>query len=136
VNAPIRVVAGVLVRDGRVLAARRGPGRPLAGYWEFPGGKVEDGETDPAALQRELAEELALQVQVGGLVAESLWTGGTKPILLVAYACQIEAGAEPSGTDHDAFLWVQSDAIADLGWAPADVPLLPAVLSELSKEQP
>src|SRR5206468_11634339 len=69
VNDPIRVVAGVLVRDGKALVCKRSPVRPHAGKWEFPGGKAEPGETLAETLRRELREELGIVAEIG----EELW---------------------------------------------------------------
>lgn len=124
-RAPVRVVAAAIVRDGRVFAARRGPHVARPGLWELPGGKVEPGEDDRAALARELAEELALDASVGAYVAEAVHDYGDVAIRLVAYACV--ADGEPVLTDHDAVRWVDADGLDGLAWAPADVPLLDGV---------
>lgn len=87
--------------------ARRGPGRHHAGLWEFPGGKIESGETPEQALVRELEEELALQVKVGSVLA----TVSDERIELIAYLAQIEAGT-PTLRDHDQICWVRS---SDMG---------------------
>ncbi|TVQ91673.1 MAG: (deoxy)nucleoside triphosphate pyrophosphohydrolase [Deltaproteobacteria bacterium] len=130
--SPLRVVAGVLIRRGAVLAALRGPGRPLAGSWEFPGGKVEDGESDRAALRRELREELDIDVEVGERLGISRWSGGRRPILLVAYRCVLTLG-EPIATEHEALAWLRPHELGSVPWAPADIPLLPSVERALSR---
>ncbi len=121
----LRVVGAAIFRGNTVLAARRGPGRALAGFWEFPGGKVEPGESDAAALAREIAEELGLVVDVGPALGESrhAWSGGE--ICLVVHACR--ADGEPAPTDHDAVRWLGPEDLESVNWAPADLPLLPAV---------
>lgn len=124
--SPLRVVAGAIVREGRVLAALRAPGRPLAGCWELPGGKVEDGESDAAALVRELREELAATVEVQELLAVSLWEGGPRPLALVAYRCALVIG-EPVAREHAELAWLTGAELAGRRWAPADVPLLAAL---------
>ena len=83
----IRVVAGVVVEDGRMMVALRGPGMAHAGLWELPGGKVEPGEDDAVALARELAEELGIQVRVGGHVGTSEVPIGARTIQMHAYRC-------------------------------------------------
>jgi 8-oxo-dGTP diphosphatase len=123
VSDTIRVVAGVLMRTGRVLVALRGPGRPFAGQWEFPGGKVEPGEDDRTALARELHEELAIRVEVGDRLGES--RHGT--LHLLAYRCTLQAG-EPVALEHESIRWALPEELAALPWAPLDVPILDAVL--------
>jgi 8-oxo-dGTP diphosphatase len=121
----IRVVGAAIFRGDRVLAARRGPDRALAGMWEFPGGKVEPGESDRDALIREIAEELGLAVEVG----EPLGVSEHGPIALAVYACT--ASGEPAPTEHEAIRWLAADALDSVVWAPADVPLLAAVEKRL-----
>lgn len=123
------MVAGVIVRGGRVLVALRAPDMPLAGRWEFPGGKVEPGESDQAALARELGEELAVEVAVGPWLAESVTVQGATRIHLVAYRCALRAG-EPVPVQHAEIRWVAGEELDTLGWASADVPLLDAVRPE------
>ena len=129
----VRVVAAVWVRDGRVLAAQRGPGQSSAGLWELPGGKVEAGETDDAALVREIAEELACPIEV---VGDSLGTSEhTYPhvrVHVVAYpvrgvACEGGSDAEPMMTEHSALRWLAAHELHEVDWVPADTALLQAV---------
>jgi 8-oxo-dGTP diphosphatase len=123
----LHVVAGVLLRDGRVLAARRGPGTGArAGLWEFPGGKVEPGETPEQALVRELREELSVEVTVDERLAESLHDYDDLSLRLVAYLAHITKG-EPQAGEHDALRWLKPDELPSLAWAPADVPFLPVI---------
>lgn len=131
-NREIRVVAAAIVRDGRVLAALRGPDMRLAGHWELPGGKVEAGEGDRDALRREIAEELGVEVRVGDGLGESVFAYDAVTVRLVAYTCSVEAG-EPVPTEHAEVRWVGADELDALLWAPADVPLLAAVRERLSR---
>jgi 8-oxo-dGTP diphosphatase len=115
------VVGAAIVRDGRVLAARRTTPPEAAGRWEFPGGKVEPDETPDAALVREIAEELGCTVEV---VA---WLPGAVPIgvrhtLTVALA-RIVAG-EPVPHEHDAVRWLGPDELGDVDWLEPDRPFL------------
>ncbi len=125
----LRVVGAALFRDDRVLAARRGPDRPQAGLWEFPGGKVEPGETDAVALARELREELGLEARVGARLGESSFTRPRGDLLLVVYRC--EADGEPQLTEHDAVRWLSADELDSIAWCPPDLPLLDAVRAAL-----
>lgn len=121
-NPPLRVVAAVIQRDNTLLACRRGPGRRLAGKWEFPGGKVEDGESDRAALVREIQEELAVEVRVDGHITTDDWTAGEQTIRLACYACSLVAAEPSSSTDHDQIAWISETQLRDYDWAPADLP--------------
>jgi len=119
----IDVVAAVIERGSRYLIARRAPHKHLAGYWEFPGGKVEPGETPEAALARELAEEFGVDASVGGRVGVSVHDDGTTIVRLTAYRARV-ADEIVSSTDHDRLEWVTRESLSDYRLAPADVPLL------------
>jgi 8-oxo-dGTP diphosphatase len=125
---PIRVVAAVIQRDGKILACRRAPHKSLAGLWEFPGGKVEPGETDEVALAREILEELEIEITVGEFIGESVAPAGEAMIQLNAYWAQTNAGGEVSSTDHDLMEWFAPADLETVTWAPADVPFLTLVL--------
>ncbi len=124
---PIRVVAAVIVRDGKVLACLRAPHKSLAGLWEFPGGKVEPGESDEIALAREIREELGIDITVGEFIAESVAPAGETMIHLNAYWAETTADGGILSTDHDLLEWLSPKDFSDYEWAPADVPLLRAV---------
>ena len=124
----VQVVGAALVRDGRVLAARRTGPAHLAGMWEFPGGKVEEGETDQEALVRELEEELAVGVEIGGRVGPELVLG--ENAVMRVYLATLVRG-EPQLTDHDAHVWLAADELYDVPWIPADAPALTAVEAQL-----
>ncbi|NOY26844.1 MAG: (deoxy)nucleoside triphosphate pyrophosphohydrolase [Oligoflexia bacterium] len=126
-TAPIRVVAAVLVRQGRVLAARRPLHKSQGGLWELPGGKVEDAETDATALARELREELAIDVSVHERLAQNVHAYDHQTVRLVALRCELLDG-QPRALEHLALRWLGADELDSVTWAPADLPLLPAVL--------
>jgi 8-oxo-dGTP diphosphatase len=122
------VVGAAILRDGRVLAARRTSPPELAGRWEFPGGKVEPGESPAAALERELREELGCAVRVTG------WLAGTTPIgttheLSVATVALLDG--EPAPTEHDVVRWLGADELDDVDWLEPDLPFLPELRSLL-----
>src|SRR6056297_3596411 len=101
----INVTAAVIVKDGKVLAARRAPGKHLEGYWEFPGGKLEPLETPENCLERELTEEFAIRSKVGAFIAESVYDYGTKIVRLLAFEVEHISG-EFKLTDHDELRWL------------------------------
>lgn len=118
------VVAAAIVRDGRVLAARRSAPPAVAGGWEFPGGKVEPGETAPAAVIRECREELGVTVEVG----RRLGTAGIRPGFdLHVYAATLLAGTPQPLQDHDELRWLTAAELHDVPWLPPDRPVLPAL---------
>jgi len=120
VKKEIAVVGAVLIVDGRILCTRRGTG-PLAGLWEFPGGKVEPGEEPREALVREIHEELGCAIDVGDEVTTTRHEYDFATIALTTYACSIVAGT-PVLTEHTEARWLAPGDLGELDWAPADVP--------------
>lgn len=119
------VVAAALIDDqGRILLQQRPPDRSMAGLWEFPGGKVEQGETPEQALVRELAEELGIRVDVISLTPLSFASEalGTSHLILLLYAARDWAG-EPAALHAAELKWVVPSAMAQLPMPPADRPL-------------
>ena len=128
----ILVAAAALVDvDGRVLLARRPGGKTMAGLWEFPGGKVGDGETPEAALVRELAEELAVDIGESCLapIAFASHAYDDFHLLMPLYVCRVWQGT-PTPREGQLLKWVRPTAMADLPMPPADVPLV-ALLRDL-----
>jgi len=121
------VVAAALV-DGerRVLLQQRSPGRAMAGLWEFPGGKVEEGERPEAALARELEEELGIAVEIGALTPAAFASADNdgRHMLLLLYLCR-EWRGEPRPLDAAALKWLRPEEMAALPMPPADGPLIP-----------
>lgn len=117
----IDVVGAVIVRDGAILCAQRGPVGSLAGYWEFPGGKIEPGETARAALEREIVEELGCVVAVGAKLTTTTYAYGFGDVTLTTFWCEMVSGT-PRMTEHANLLWLAPSELGTLDWAPADVP--------------
>ena len=129
----VGVVGAALVREGTVLASRRTEPPRLAGFWEFPGGKVEAGETDEQALGRELREELRVEVEVGSRLGGDLPIGETA--VLRVYLCRVVSG-EPELVDHDEHRWLGPDELGDVAWLPVDLPLLEPLREVLIAQAP
>lgn len=111
------------------MAARRKPGSHLAGHWEFPGGKLEPGETEQECLARELREEFGVGALVGDFVAESVYDYGTKVIRLRGYRVTLLSGSLQFH-DHDRVCWLPVEELGTLPWAPADLPILRSVIED------
>ena len=120
----LTVVCGLVVIDGRFLAARRAASRRFPLLWEFPGGKVEAGECHPAALERELMEELSLRIRILRELEVVPFTDASGSIRLIPFLCVPNQETAPVPHEHDELRWVTPEAARSLDWAPADVPLL------------
>ncbi|MDW8370289.1 MAG: (deoxy)nucleoside triphosphate pyrophosphohydrolase, partial [Geminicoccaceae bacterium] len=121
------VVACALVdADGRVLVQRRPEGRPMAGFWEFPGGKLASGESPEACLVRELAEELGIEVEPACLAPLTFASHAYERfhLLMPLWVCRRWQG-EPLGREGQELRWVRPRALRDLPLLPADLPLIP-----------
>ena len=129
------IVGAAIVRDGRVLAARRTAPSSMAGGWEFPGGKVEPGETEHEALVRECREELGVDVTVGARLGDDVVTGSGG--LLRVWWAGVEGPDEPVPLqDHDDLRWLAPDELASVPWLPADWPLVHAAADTLAEPVP
>ncbi len=120
----VDVVVGVAILDGavapRVLAARRSQPPELAGYWEFPGGKVEPGESDEEGLRREIREELRVDVRLGARLGGDV----DLPSGAVLRVWTASVDESPVAVEHAELRWVSADEVDALNWIPADRPLL------------
>lgn len=128
------VTAGVLQRRGRVLIARRSTGRHLAGFWEFPGGKLEPGESPHACLEREFTEEFGVHVKAGQFLLRSVHNEPRQSVELLVYQLRHVRGRFKL-LAHDALLWCPRHHLLDLQLAPADIPVAEALIGKRSVYQ-
>ena len=133
----VQVVGAALVDGDRVLVAQRSGG-PYDGCWEFPGGKVEPGEEELAALVREIGEELGVavvpQAFLGEVVLDGVVAGGPPSAsTLRVWWGRVQPGSEVTAHEHSELRWLGADDLESLDWIPADRPLLPAVRALLTR---
>lgn len=125
----LEVVAAAILDEGLTLACRRAPGKAAAGRWEFPGGKVETDEDPRAALERELLEELDVEVEIGELLDRSQTRVGDVVIDLATYEAKLLGGRPDRSTDHDRLGWFTIDELPILEWATPDLPAVAALMA-------
>ncbi|MCA1962414.1 MAG: (deoxy)nucleoside triphosphate pyrophosphohydrolase [Prosthecobacter sp.] len=122
---PIPVVCALIEDAGRVLIAKRAPGRSLAEFWEFPGGKIEPGETPEQALLREIEEELGCQVVCTMAGPPVLHAYEWAEILLHPFLCRLQEGSPGAqAREHAEILWMRRETLDSVDFAPADLPVL------------
>ena len=117
------VTAAIIISDNKVLIAERAPGQNLAGKWEFPGGKIEPGETLQECLKREIREELEVDIDVMDLFGESIYAYQSGTIKLIAFWCQWISGDFKLSV-HSRIEWVTRQQLELYDFAPADLPLV------------
>jgi 8-oxo-dGTP diphosphatase len=125
-HAPRVIVGAAIINDGRVLACARSDPPEVAGRWEFPGGKVEPGETDEEALVRECLEELAIKVVVGQRVGRDVPLAHGRAILRV-FAATLANDDAPQLLEHSELRWLGADELLSVDWLPADAPIVAAL---------
>ncbi|HKS98374.1 MAG TPA: (deoxy)nucleoside triphosphate pyrophosphohydrolase [Rugosimonospora sp.] len=128
------VVGAAIVDRGRVLACARADPPALAGRWEFPGGKVEDGETETEALVRECEEELGVRVRIGTRVGDDVPMAHGRAILRV-YHAQLCNGDVPQRLEHAELRWLGGHELDSVDWLPADAPIVAALRPLLDGHQ-
>ena len=114
----IDVVAAILHRDGAYFATQRGYGE-FEGMWEFPGGKIEPGESREVALKREIQEELGVDIAIENLLCTTEYDYPSFHLTMHCYLCSIASG-DIELREHKSALWLTSDRLDDVAWLPAD----------------
>lgn len=122
----IRVVAGLAEIDGKYFVGRRSIDRSLGGMWEFPGGKVENNESDEKALARELMEEFGVETQVSDKYSDVMHHQGELTINLVVYRIKFLDSPTISNS-HDSITWATKEELQALNFCPADLPIVQAL---------
>ena len=125
----IHVVGAVIKSNNKILCAQRGPGKSLPYLWEFPGGKIEAGETDKEALEREIREELLCQIEVKNKVTTTRHEYDFGFVNLTTFECDLLEG-EPVLTEHVAVKWLSVEELATLEWAPAEIPAIEILMEQ------
>lgn len=119
----ITVVAALIQKDGKVLIAKRSTGDPnVLEKWEFPGGKVESGENEFQAIEREIKEEFELEIKAKELLINNVCEYPKKTVDLRLYSCEYITG-DFNLHDHSEYKWVDKDELLNFDLAPADIPL-------------
>ncbi len=125
------VVAAVIEKDGRIFAAQRGYG-DYRDWWEFPGGKIEAGETPEEALKREIREELRAEIRIGELICTIEYDYPKFHMIMQCYLCEmLSDGMEL--VEHEAARWLCADDILSVKWLPSDIELVEKLKKRLEK---
>jgi 8-oxo-dGTP diphosphatase len=127
------VTAAIILKENNILIAQRAAGENLAGKWEFPGGKIEPGETPQECLKREIREEFEVDIEVLDYFGESLYDYSSGTIKLIAFWCQWKAGDFILKV-HSQIAWLNPRELEQYDFAPADIPLVKQLQSVLSSE--
>ena len=115
----MKVTAGIIEGGGKVLIARRKPGKHMGGKWEFPGGKIEPGESPEQSLARELAEELGVRARVGRFLCRAFYDGDGVSLELLVYSVE-EVDGEPALREHEELRWVLPEELLSYDLADSD----------------
>ena len=125
----VKVVAAIIAEKGRIFATQRGYGEFKDG-WEFPGGKIEEGETPQQALVREIKEELDTEVEVGDLLGTVEYDYPTFHLSMQCFLCKIKSGSL-NLKEHEAARWLAEDELDSVDWLPADIEVLDWIRREI-----
>ena len=127
----VEVVAAIIRQDDRIFATQRGYG-DWKDWWEFPGGKMEAGETPEEALIREIREELSTEISVDKFLCTIDWDYPGFHLTMHCYMCSLRGGA-PRLNEHEAARWLSASDLRSVRWLPADDQLLPLIARELGR---
>ncbi|SMO77004.1 8-oxo-dGTP diphosphatase [Saccharicrinis carchari] len=122
----ITVTAAIIQKASKILITRRGPGKHMAGHWEFPGGKLDANETEQECLAREIKEELNITIKINDFYMENTHQYEAKQILLRAYKC-VHLSGNIVLHDHDKMAWITKEELNNYKFAPADIPIVVAL---------
>lgn len=125
----IHVVGAVIQSNNKILCAQRGPGKSLEYLWEFPGGKIEPGETKKEALEREIKEELFCEIVVNDKITTTRYEYDFGFVNLTTFNCELIDG-KPSLTEHVDVKWLPIEELDTLEWAPADIPTIDLLMGK------
>ncbi|MDQ0226016.1 8-oxo-dGTP diphosphatase [Metabacillus niabensis] len=117
----IHVVGAVIIDNGKILCAQRGHGKILPLKWEFPGGKIEEGESAETAIKREIMEEMKCKIDIIEQIDFTIYEYDFGTVHLTTFLCSLEEGA-PLLTEHNEIKWLLPKELKTLNWAPADLP--------------
>ena len=126
----IEVVAAIIREGNTIFATQRGYGE-FEGMWEFPGGKVEQGEESEDALRREIREELAIDIEVDSLLCTTEYTYPTFHLVMHCYWCHITEGT-PQLLEHKSARWLSAQELLDVMWLPADIEVVKTIQQSLT----
>ena len=125
----IEVVAAIIIKDGEVFATQRGYGE-WKGFWEFPGGKMEEGETPQEALKREIMEELGIEIKVGELITKIEYDYPTFHLSMDCFFVEIISG-DLILKKHEDAKWLTKEELDSVNWLPADITLIEKIKEKL-----
>ena len=126
----IEVVAAIIHKEDKIFATQRGYG-DFKDYWEFPGGKMEVGETPEEALKREIREELSTEIGLDGFLCTVEYDYPNFHLTMHCYLCRVESG-HLELNEHEAAKWLSVDELDSVDWLPADITIIDLIRRELS----